>query len=87
MCFWQWLIANREPIMVLANIATVLALGFVAWALIYSAKAFKLQKENMQASLFHNITVEINQIISQQKACEDQGWDHVKNWYERLIDQ
>lgn len=85
MCFFQWLLANKEIIMVLSNVTTVVVLIFIGLALIYTARSFKLQKRGTQASIFHSITAEINAIISEQKKCEKNGDDAVINWYQRLI--
>ena len=85
MCFWQWLVQNKEIIMVLSNTATVIALIFIGLAFIFTASSFKIQRRGTQASIFHSITAEINAIISEQKKCEKNGDDAVINWYQRLI--
>lgn len=85
MCFWQWLVTNREVISMFANIATVFAIGFAARALYLNAKAIKIQKESSQRDLFHKISSEINIIFTQQKDYEEQGEKSILNWYQRLI--
>ena len=87
MCFWQWLIVNKEIIMVLSDAATAGAFIVIGLAFILTARSFVLQKKDTQAGIFHGISTEINTIISEQKECEEKKDDAViLHWYQRLID-
>ncbi len=72
MCF-------QQAVDMVAQIATVLICGFAGWALCYSAKTNKLQKDSIdiqiksqKASLFNDILGGINEVIKQETAAEDE---------------
>ena len=71
----------------IANIATVAAVIFAAFALRSNAKAVKVQKDVYKIDLFHKISSEINIIFSQQKEFEALGDDAILNWYQRLMNE
>lgn len=67
----------------IANIGTVIAVGFAAKAIFLNTKAVKLQKDSNQASLFNDISSRIKQLEDQWPACEEKE-DRIM-WYERLF--
>lgn len=71
-----------EVINMIASIATSIALIFVVWAIYLNTKAVKLQRQNFQAVLFHNITNEINSILGEEKELKEGKYE---NWLDRLI--
>lgn len=83
MCFWQWLVANKEVINMIANIAIALALIVSIIVLSLNIGAFRRQKRGSQAEIFHNISNEINLLMAEQNQHEKAGT--VKNWLERLM--
>jgi len=84
----QWLIVNKEIIMLMANIASVVVMIFVGIAFILSLKEFRFQKNTSQASMFHNITKEINSHLKEEIAHIDEKGEKresYENWLDRLL--
>ena len=82
----EWLFCNRWLIEMIANIAV--ALGFIISSIVIliNIRSLKLQRSSFQADLFHKISTEINIIVKEQKIVEEEGAEHIENWYERLLD-
>ena len=72
----------------LANIGTMIAVGFAARALFVNARAVRLQREASQTQIFHNISQEINVLLKEENDhIDDQRKDKVtyKNWLDRTL--
>jgi len=74
-----------EVIEMIANIAVALAVGFSARALYSNTRAFRLQKQSSQATLFHSITSEINELYQEIGNIPEDSYDAKENWIVRLI--
>ncbi|HUU29379.1 MAG TPA: hypothetical protein VM123_16370 [archaeon] len=61
----------KELFDMLAQIATVLAMGFAGWALFISARATKLQRDAIQTTLFSDFYKSASEILSQRPASDD----------------
>lgn len=84
MCFNQ----TNDVISMLANIGTVIAVGFAAWALFVNAKSVRLQGEISKVQFFHNISQEINTLLKEvNDHLDDQRKEKVtyENWLDRVL--
>jgi len=83
MCFWQWLIANKEVISMFANIAIVIAMIIAGIAIFMTRNTINLQRKSTQAQLFADISSRIKQLEDQFAECD--SMEKKKQWYERLF--
>lgn len=84
-CLYSFMMAHKAMIEMLANIGVVIAVLFSGWALLYSARAAKLQTEainlernsidiqikSLKAGIFNDILRGINEIINQEPSSKD----------------
>lgn len=83
MCFWQWLLANKEIISMFANIATVIAMIIAIIAIIMTKNTIDLQRKSTQAQLFSDIASRISALEDQWFLCDTQ--EKKIGWYEKIF--
>lgn len=84
--FWEIyeaVIKNKEAIEVYAQVGTMIAVIVATVALFLNLRAFKLQRDSLQANLFNEVTKRINELLDKEPYQDDKV--ELRNWYERLF--
>lgn len=79
---YNFLVQHKDFIIIITSIIVAGVAGFGIYSLILHYKALRLQRDNLQASLFSEISKRINELLDNEPGQNKKA--ELENWYIRL---